>query len=58
MVVIWAKTAINDLKSYSQHSEIITEGKLKNNYTKCIEYSIILKKMRLLLFKLYILQEI
>lgn len=33
--MIWAKTAINDLKSYSQHSEIITEGKVEE-YIECL----------------------
>ena len=38
MVVIWDKTAINDLKSYSEHSKIITEGKVQEYIESLIDY--------------------
>lgn len=38
MVVIWSGPAINDLKSYSEHSNIITEGKVEEYIDSLVNY--------------------
>lgn len=39
MVVVWSKSAINDLKSYSEHSKIITDGKIQKYIDSLIDYA-------------------